>query len=123
MRKKAKDILPFSDDAILTIEEPYKNLSGSSNIETYELGADFIWVRFIGGARYLYTYEALGRENIEQMKQLAQLGRGLQTLIRENKTIYYGFSEKNWDRYPDGWVHVDSAPYEDAKPPRLDHPS
>ena len=35
--------------------ERYKNIDGDSGVSEYEIGADFIRVRFSTGATYLYT--------------------------------------------------------------------
>jgi hypothetical protein len=61
--------------------ERYKNLSGNSGVEAFELADDAITVRFRDGATYLYDYSATGRAEVEQMKSLAREGRGLSTYI------------------------------------------
>jgi len=52
--------------------EPYRNLDADSSVVAYEIGADFIRVRFSDGSIYLYTHASAGSRNIEHMKQLAQ---------------------------------------------------
>ena len=59
----------------------YQNLSGDSGIANYEIGADYIKVRFRNGPLYVYTYQSAGRNIIEQMKMLAKAGQGLGTFI------------------------------------------
>lgn len=59
----------------------YENLSGDSGVEAYEIGARSITIRFRGGATYLYTDAATGRENVEAMKTLALAGRGLSAFV------------------------------------------
>jgi hypothetical protein len=59
----------------------YGNLSGNSGVMSYEDGADFIKVRFIDGAVYLYTCASTGRRHVETMKRLAHAGAGLSTYI------------------------------------------
>jgi hypothetical protein len=72
--------------------ERYKNLSGDSGVVAYEIGPDFIKVRFSDGAVYVYDYASAGRHNIEQMKQLAGKGRGLSSFI--STTVRQAFVRK-----------------------------
>lgn len=69
--------------------EPYKNLSGTSNIAAYQLGDDFIVVRFKSGqwTDYTYTYASAG-SSVDVMKQLAVQGYGLNSYISKNKPPY-----------------------------------
>lgn len=57
--------------------ERYKNLSGDSNISEYEIGGDYIKAKFIDSSVYLYNNLSAGSQNIEEMKRLAVIGRGL----------------------------------------------
>ena len=70
--------------------EKYKNLSGNSGIYSYEIGAEYIKVRFDKGT-YLYDYKMPGKTHVDQMKKLAIKGRGLATYInihvRENFSL------------------------------------
>lgn len=59
----------------------YRNLSGHSGVVAYEIGRDFIAVRFAGGDTYRYTHAKPGRTQVEAMKALALAGRGLSTYI------------------------------------------
>jgi hypothetical protein len=61
--------------------ERYGNLSGNSGVTGYEIGPDFIEVRFAGGTTYVYTYRSAGQANVEHMKLLAARGKGLATFI------------------------------------------
>lgn len=61
--------------------EIYKNLSGNSGVISYEIGDDYIIVQFREGATYLYNYESAGAETVEQMKQHAISGEGLNSFI------------------------------------------
>ena len=61
----------------------YKNLGRDSGINSYELGPDYIRVAFEGLHVYLYTNDITGEENIEQMKQLAERGEGLNEFINK----------------------------------------
>ena len=74
--------------------ERYKNLSGDSGVAAYEIGPDFIRVQFTDGAVYLYTYASAGSHNIEQMKQLARKGQGLNTFINTTVRKLYARKER-----------------------------
>lgn len=71
---------------------PYKNLSGNSGIQAYELGEDSIIVQFDDGSQYLYTCNSAGSSNIEEMKNLAESGSGLNSFI--NKSVKYKYESK-----------------------------
>jgi hypothetical protein len=62
----------------------YKNESGVSGIDAYEIFNDGIKIRFTDGDLYNYTYKSCGRTNVEKMKKLAQSGLGLATFINRN---------------------------------------
>ena len=72
--------------------ESYRNLGGNSGVEAYEIGQDFIKVQFSDGAVYMYTYASAGGGNIEQMKQLAANGQGLNSFI--NTVVRNGYAWK-----------------------------
>lgn len=61
----------------------YKNLSGNSNVVSYEAKDDSILVVFKSGACRNYMYNSLhpGRGAVERMKNLAAQGRGLNSYI------------------------------------------
>ncbi|HEY4162304.1 MAG TPA: hypothetical protein VGM59_04520 [Dongiaceae bacterium] len=63
--------------------KPYRNLSGDSGVTHYEIGSDFIAVRFRKGDKYLYNYRRPGRYEVEEMKRLAVAGQGLSTFISQ----------------------------------------
>ena len=67
----------------------YRNLSGSSGVAAYEIGKDFIKVKFTEGSVYLYNYASAGPAAIERMKILARQGWGLSAYI----------SEHVWEKY------------------------
>lgn len=56
---------------------PYLRLAGESGVVAYRSGAEAISVRFFDGKVYTYTYASAGAQHIEQMKRLAQAGKGL----------------------------------------------
>lgn len=66
--------------------EDYKNLSGTSGVVRYEIGSDYIIVEFREGREkfYKYTYASAGATNVEEMKQLARRGSGLNSFINLN---------------------------------------
>ncbi|NVL89550.1 MAG: hypothetical protein HWN69_00950 [Desulfobacterales bacterium] len=72
--------------------ERYKNLGGNSGVSAYEIGDDSIKVEFSDNALYLYTYASAGSHNIEQMKNLALQGHGLNSFI--NTTVRKGYASK-----------------------------
>jgi hypothetical protein len=70
----------------------YKNLGGDSGVAAYEIGADFIKVQFHDGSVYLYTYRSAGSGSIEQMKDLASAGMGLNSFI--NTHVKYKYASR-----------------------------
>ena len=69
--------------------ESYKNLSGNSGVQTYKIEENSISVQFLQGSAYLYDYDKPEVQHVENMKELAEKGRGLSTYI----------SQKVRDRY------------------------
>ncbi len=69
--------------------ERYKNLGGDSGVVEYEIGTDFIKVKFKGSKVYVYDYASAGRDNIESMKGLAKNGTGLNAFINKNVRELY----------------------------------
>jgi hypothetical protein len=64
--------------------KPYANRQGQSGVVAYETGEKFIKVKFVDGRIYLYDYRVPGRADVEQMKKLAKIGKGLSTYISVN---------------------------------------
>ena len=62
----------------------YGDKSGDSGVASYEVGPDFIIVRFKEGHGYLYNDAAPGRRRVESMKRLAARGQGLSTYISKH---------------------------------------
>jgi hypothetical protein len=62
----------------------YRNLDGNSGVRAYSIQPDSITIQFADGARYLYTYASAGKSNIEEMKMLAESGKGLSTFISQH---------------------------------------
>ncbi len=71
--------------------EKYKNKSGNSGVTHYEIGEDFIKVRFQHSDEiYTYNYQIPGKSAVEKMKVLAKDGEGLSTFIaQEVKDDYF----------------------------------
>ena len=71
----------------------YKNINGDSNVDSYEIGLDYIAITFIGSSVvYYYTYHSCGGKNVEQMKLLAKQGNGLNGFI--NKYCRFKYDKK-----------------------------
>ncbi|MCK5022153.1 MAG: hypothetical protein KAR54_02805 [Candidatus Pacebacteria bacterium] len=67
----------------------YKNLDGQSGIVGYEIGDDFIIVKFkeaskSGYTTYKYSYTSAGEDEVEKMKELASSGDGLDEFINSS---------------------------------------
>lgn len=61
--------------------ERYANRSGQSGVSAYEIGADYIRVRFSSGDTYKYSYRKAGQTHVENMKRLAKKGSRLNSYI------------------------------------------
>ncbi len=56
----------------------YANRGGNSNVESFELGNDFIAVKFKSTLKiYVYSYSSAGAYNVDRAKRLAEDGSGL----------------------------------------------
>lgn len=67
----------------------YRNSNGDSGIAAYEVGEDYILVKFSEGGTYLYSYRKAGQRHVDEMKRLAQRGSGLNSYINKNvKDLY-----------------------------------
>ena len=67
--------------------EHYKNLDGDSGVDSFEIGGDYIDVKFrdpsrSGALRYKYSYSRPGATYVERMKVLARQGSGLNSYIK-----------------------------------------
>jgi hypothetical protein len=64
--------------------ERYRNSGGDSGVSTYEIGDDYITVKFTKTYRtYTYSYARAGENNVEKMKGLAINGSGLNAFINK----------------------------------------
>ena len=69
--------------------EKYSDISGKSGISAYEVGDDFIIVRFKKGGMYLYNYSITGSDHVNKMIELARIGNGLNGYINLNAKYAY----------------------------------
>lgn len=70
--------------------EKYRNSGGDSGVSAYEIGSDYIIVKFSGTARtYRYSYRKAGQKHVESLKQLAQSGSGLNSYINKHVRDLY----------------------------------
>jgi len=67
----------------------YANRSGNSGVVAYEIGADWIEVKFVDRPPYRYTYARTGESHVEAMKNLAIAGRGLGSYISRHVRMAY----------------------------------
>lgn len=68
----------------------YRNNSRQSNIASYEIGSDYILIKFNGTSKaYKYSYRKAGQKHIENMKILAKKGSGLNGYINSNVKFLY----------------------------------
>lgn len=59
----------------------YKNLSGNSNVDSYEYTAETFTVMFMDGMHYLYSTLKNPLSEIQKMQHCAELGIGLGTML------------------------------------------
>ena len=67
----------------------YQNKSGTSGVTAFEIGDDYIKVRFKTNEIYTYNYSIPGSEMVEEMKVLAFKGKGLSTYISRQNPEYF----------------------------------
>lgn len=69
---------------------PYKDIDVDSGVSAYEIGEDYIEVKFNGTSKiYTYSYKSAGSKNVEIMKELAEKGNGLNSFINKNVKFKY----------------------------------
>lgn len=59
----------------------YKNLSGNSNVDSYEYTTESFTVMFKEGIHYLYSTLKNSLNEIQKMQQLADKGMGLGAML------------------------------------------
>ena len=70
--------------------ERFSNIGGDSGVSAYEIGYDYIKVKFSGISRtYTYSYRKAGSYHVENMKRLAQSGNGLNKYINKHVKCLY----------------------------------
>jgi hypothetical protein len=67
--------------------ERYRNSSRDSGVLSFEIGTDYIKVRFCSYKTYSYSHGKAGQTHVANMKGLAQAGRGLNSYI--NRYVKY----------------------------------
>jgi len=67
----------------------YADHSGRSGIIAFELGEDYLDVRFTSGDVYRYTSRRPGAQDLAHMKELALRGEGLSTFISRHIGVRY----------------------------------
>ncbi|MFL9897410.1 hypothetical protein PQR71_04470 [Paraburkholderia fungorum] len=77
--------------------EHYRNLSGDSGVDAYEIGDDFVAVRFKPGVVYWYTKASVGTKHVAALKRLARRGQGLSTYISQHAEVKEGYARKDPD--------------------------
>jgi len=64
--------------------DKYKSTGRDTGVVAFEIGDDYIKVKFKDGSIYLYTTKSTGAAAIYNMKVLAKKGAGLTTYINQN---------------------------------------
>jgi hypothetical protein len=70
----------------------YAGLSGDAGVYAFSSGKDYILVQFADRSLYRYDYKTPGKVHVENMKKLAEKGRGLTTYI--NKYVRENYAGK-----------------------------
>ena len=74
--------------------EKYQNKSGKSTIVSYEIGDNYMIVKFAPSSEYThttykYTYGSASADDVEKMKEFARDGWGLRSFINTHvKKLY-----------------------------------
>lgn len=63
--------------------QKYKDITGHSGVTDFEIGKDYIKVRFKSREVYNYSHTNPGKKQVETMKELALAGKGLSTFISQ----------------------------------------
>jgi len=73
--------------------QAYPNLGGNSNVKGYEIGEDFVRVRFADGLTYTYTLASCGSAHLGRLKAFARAGIGLNSYIVRHVRKAYASKE------------------------------
>lgn len=70
--------------------EIYLNKNGNSGVAAFEIGSDYIKVKFNSNIKvYKYSYRKAGQRHVDNMKSLAINGSGLNSYIKKNVNNLY----------------------------------
>jgi hypothetical protein len=70
--------------------ERYRNSGGDSGVYGFEIGSDYIRIKFSATSKiYTYSYRKAGSNHVENMKSLAKRGSGLNGYI--NNYVKYKY--------------------------------
>ena len=73
--------------------QKYNDIDNDSNVEEFEIGDNYIIIKFLDGKTYKYTYLSAGSFNVEEMKKLALSHDGLNSFINKKRPKY----ESKWN--------------------------
>lgn len=77
--------------------EVYQNKNGNSGITHYEIGVEYIAIRFENQSEiYIYTNVQTGKRHIDKMKKLAISGKGLSTYISQHPSVKNNFLKQSF---------------------------
>ena len=74
---------PYKTDSKTQLKK-YKGISGNNGITSYKILGKGIVLEFRYKDLYLYDYTKPGKKHVEQMKILAEGGKGLTTYVNQN---------------------------------------
>ena len=70
--------------------EKYRNSGGDSGVDSFEIGDDYIKVKFTGTFKtYRWSHIRAGKHHVDKMKVLARRGSGLNAYINSNVKFKY----------------------------------
>lgn len=70
--------------------QKYADTDRDSGVDSFEIGASSIIVKFKGTARtYTYSYQSAGQHHVDAMKRLALSGDGLNAYINNHVKYKY----------------------------------
>lgn len=72
----------------------YRNLGGKSGVSEYDTGPDWFLIKFKDGSMYLYTVKSTDPSHIQNMRQLAEMGSGLNSYV--NRLVGNQYAGRNY---------------------------